>query len=80
MPPTLIQFVAHEGARLQTYFSYASGLGEAIGMDLGVLVTLLAQGVLSAEIGAQISWRELDKGMTALRERRVVGKVIFKVD
>jgi len=79
-PLNVYQFVGHEGARLQTYFSYASGPEEEIGMDLGVLVTLLAQGVLSAEIGAQMSWRELDKGMTALRDRRVVGKVIFKVD
>jgi len=75
-----VSFVSHEGARLQTYFSYASGPDEAIKADLGVLLTLLVQGVLTAEIGAQMSWREFDKDVTALRDRQIVGKVIFEVD
>lgn len=79
-PFNVFQFIGHEGARVQSYFSYASGPEETIESDLGVLVALLAEGALIPKIGAQMSWRNLDEGLTALRERRVAGKVIFEVD
>lgn len=78
-PFNVFQFVGHEGGRLQTYFSYASGPEESIGSDLSVLVGLLMEGTLVPEIGARMSWRELDEGVDALRERRVAGKVVFEL-
>ncbi len=80
VPLNLYQFVGHEGARLQTYFSYAAGSEETIGADLGLLVSLVGEGALIPEIGAELNWRDLDRGVAALRDRRGGGKIIVRID
>jgi len=66
------------GGRVEVFF-FASGERTA-GEDLGVLVSLAAAGKLVPQVGWEGSWRELARGVDALRERRVVGKAVFHVD
>ncbi len=79
-PLNLYQFLGHEGARLQTFFSYDPGTSDAIGADLGVLAALVAEGALVPQIGAEASWRDLDQAVAALRDRKIAGKAILHVD
>ena len=73
-------FVGHEGARIQSFFSFKSGTPESYGKDLALLVSLIADGELHPQIGSEASWRELKRVMTALGERNVPGKAIFHID
>lgn len=73
-------FAGHEGARIQSFFSFKSGTPESYGKDLALLVSLIAAGELHPQIGSEKSWRELEQTMTALRERRMPGKAIFHID
>lgn len=67
-----------EGARLHA-FIYSSGT-ESFAADLERLVALVAGGDLTPLIGAEESWRELSQTAAALRERRVAGKAVFRVE
>jgi len=73
-------FAGHEGARIQSFFSFKSGTPESYGKDLALLVSLIAAGELHPQIGSEASWRELKRVMTALGERNVPGKAIFHID
>lgn len=77
---SLYDFFGHEGARIQSFFSFASGTPESFGEDLALLAELIAAGQLHPQVGSEASWRELAQHMTALRNRRVEGKAIFHVD
>lgn len=67
-----------KGARLQLFF-FASGK-ESFGADLVRLVALVEDGDLSPHVGAEKSWREFGPVANALRERRIAGKAVFRVD
>lgn len=73
-------FAGHEGARIQSFFSFKSGTPESFGEDLALLASLVAAGQLHPLIGSDKSWRELAQVMTDLRERRVSGKAVFHID
>ncbi len=73
-------FVGHEGARIQSFFSFKAGTPESYGKDLALLVSLIAAGELHPQIASETSWRELKRVMTALDERNVPGKAIFHTD
>ena len=73
-------FAGHAGARIQSFFSYLAAPPEATGPDLSVLVSLIEQGKLKAEIGMEKSWTDLAAGVDALRNRQVSGKVVFDVN
>jgi NADPH2:quinone reductase len=73
-------FAGHEGARIQSFFSFKSGTPESFGEDLALLASLVAAGQLHPLIGSDKSWRELAQVMTDLRERRVSGKAVFYID
>jgi NADPH:quinone reductase len=77
-PISFSEFFGHEGARLQTYFSYASGA--AADLDLALLVGLVDRGTLTPRIGLETSWRDLVNVADALRDRRVDGKAVLRVD
>ena len=68
----------HEGARIQTFMSYASGPG--FGADLEILAGLVAAGRLRVDTGLKVAWTDVHKGLDALRERRVVGKAVLVID
>ncbi|HZU66130.1 MAG TPA: zinc-binding dehydrogenase [Ktedonobacteraceae bacterium] len=81
--PTTISFgdfAGHAGARIQAFFSYLSGPPESFGKDLAVLVALVAAGKLHPQIGSEASWRDVGQVMEALRQRRIRGKAVFRVD
>ncbi len=67
-----------EGARLQLFF-FASGT-ESFGADLVRLVALVEDGNLGPHVGAEKTWREFGPVANALRERRIAGKAVFRVD
>ena len=81
--PTTISFgdfAGHEMARIQSFFSYLSGPPESFGEDFAVLVSLVAAGKLHPHIGSEASWRDVGQVIEALRERRIRGKAVFRVD
>jgi NADPH:quinone reductase-like Zn-dependent oxidoreductase len=67
-------------ARIQSFFSYLSGPPESFGEDFAVLVSLVAAGKLHPHIGSEASWRDVGQVIEALRERRIRGKAVFRVD
>jgi NADPH2:quinone reductase len=73
-------FAGHAGARLLSFFIYESGTPASMGADLARLVSLVAAGKLTPDIGLQESWRDLYRATAALRDRKVNGKAIFLVD
>jgi len=73
-------FAGHAGARLLAFFIYESGTPASMGVDLVTLVSLVASGKLTPEIGLEDSWHNLASAVTALRERKVNGKAVLHVD
>lgn len=76
-PISVFDFLGHEGTRILTYFSYASGGG--IDRDLGLLLELLDDGRLSAPIGLVLPWEDLAGGLRALADRQVPGKLVLTI-
>jgi len=73
-------FAGHAGAHLIGFFIYESGTPASMGVDLATLVSLVAAGKLTPEIGMEESWRHLDRAAKALRGRNVYGKAVLLVD
>ena len=73
-------FAGHAGAHLIGFFIYESGTPASMGVDLATLVSLVAAGKLTPEIGMEESWRHLDRAAKALRGRNVNGKAVLLVD
>jgi NADPH2:quinone reductase len=73
-------FVGHAGARLLAFFIYESGTPASMGVDLATLVSLVASGKLTPEIGLEDGWRNLSRAATALRDRNVNGKAVLHID
>ncbi|HXQ51688.1 MAG TPA: zinc-binding dehydrogenase [Stellaceae bacterium] len=73
-------FGEHNNARIQSFHSFTSGPEEQFAPDLGLLVGLVADGSLKPQIGSERSWRDLPQVAVELRERRVDGKAIFRVE
>jgi NADPH:quinone reductase-like Zn-dependent oxidoreductase len=76
---TLLDFIGHEGARILTYFSYASGDEASIGVDLATLANLVARGRLRPIIATVVDWHEADHALTALRSGEVAGKAVLTI-
>ena len=76
---TLLDFIGHEGARILTYFSYASGDEASIGSDLGTLAGLVARGQLRPTIGIVVDWRHAGRALTALGSGKVAGKAVVSI-
>jgi NADPH:quinone reductase-like Zn-dependent oxidoreductase len=77
---TLLDFVGHEGARILTYFSYASGDEASIGADLATLVRLVASGQLRPTVGVVIDWQQAHRALTALGAGQFAGKAVLTID
>ena len=68
----------HGDARIETYASHRR---EAhVGEDLAVLLQLVADGRLVADVGLEAPWSELGTALDALRDRRVAGKAVLRVE
>jgi NADPH:quinone reductase len=76
--PTTIDFeqlrIQSAGTRLQAF-----SVGDRFGADLAVLLGLVAAGRLDVEVGWRGPWDDVHDAVTALRERRVVGKAVLEV-
>jgi NADPH:quinone reductase-like Zn-dependent oxidoreductase len=77
---TLLDFIGHEGARILTYFSYASGDEASIGADLATLAKLVARGRLRPTVDAVIDWHQADQALTALAADQFAGKAVLTID
>ncbi|GAC1398785.1 MAG: hypothetical protein NVSMB49_07520 [Ktedonobacteraceae bacterium] len=75
----LLSFAGHENARIQSFFSFASGTPESFGQDLGLLASLVATKELTPEIGSEESWQKLQEVAQKLREQRMNAKAVFHV-
>ncbi len=78
-PLDLFRFSGHEGARIQTYFSYASGPPADAGRDLACLAALIAEGRLDVRLGRVASWRDTAAVLGALGEHTVTGKAVLRI-
>jgi NADPH2:quinone reductase len=76
---TLLDFIGHEGARIVTYFSYASGDEASIGADLAALAALVARGQLRPTFAAVIDWGEAGPALAALGAGQVTGKAVLTI-
>jgi NADPH:quinone reductase len=72
-------FGGHPRARLLPFHVYESG-PPPFGVDLAIMVRLIAEGKLRPQIGFEGSWRRLDEALAALRDRRFGGKAILHLD
>jgi NADPH:quinone reductase len=77
-PIALSSFVSHACQTVHPFWVY--GPGEPVGEDLAVLARLTARGLLAPVVGWAGSWEHLDEAMQALRERRIAGKAVLRVD
>ncbi len=50
------------------------------GCDLEYMVRLIGEGQLRPQVGLQVSWKELGRATSALRNREVNGKVVLTID
>jgi NADPH2:quinone reductase len=78
-PISFANFAGHAGARLLVFFVYESGTPASMGIDLATLVSLVASGKLTTEIGLEDSWHHLSRAVTVLRDRNVNGKAVLHV-
>jgi NADPH2:quinone reductase len=77
-PITISSFRGH--VRQTVHPFWVHGSGEPVGEDLAALARLTARGLLDPVVGWAGPWDRLDEAMQALRERRVAGKAILRVD
>jgi NADPH:quinone reductase-like Zn-dependent oxidoreductase len=74
---TLLDFIGHEGARILTYFSYASGDERTIGEDLAVLAEMVARGQVRPAIATVVDWHDAERALIALRSGGLAGKAVL---
>ena len=81
--PTTFVFADFRGApnsRVQSFSYFYSEAEDRFAPDLALLVSLIADGSLKPQIGAERSWRDFAVMAEQLRDRRVAGKAVFRVD
>jgi NADPH2:quinone reductase len=73
-------FRGGQNARLQSFFYFTSGPEEQFAPDLALLVSLVADKSLTPQTGPERSWRTIAHIAEELRERRLGGKAVFRVE
>ena len=76
---SLGSFRAAPHSRIEPFFVYQTG-EETFGQDLAFMARLVADGRLQPQVGMEVSWREVVPALEALRDRRVRGKVVLRID
>lgn len=66
-------------SRIEPFFVYQTG-EETFGRDLALMARLVADGRLQPQVGLEVSWREVETALAALRDRRVRGKAVLDID
>ena len=80
--PTSINFrdfAEHPNARIQSFSYFTSEAEERFAPDLALLAALVADGSLQPTLVAS-SWRDLFRIAPELRNRRIAGKAVFRVE
>ena len=80
--PSSISFGDFRGAanaRLQSFSYFTSEAEERFAPDLGLLVSMVADGLLRPRIGMQRDWRDILQVTGPLRDRQVDGKAVLMV-
>jgi NADPH:quinone reductase len=80
--PTAINFrdfAEHPNARIQSFSYFTSEAEERFAPDLALLASLVAEGSLKPAL-VESSWRDLPKIGPELRDRRIAGKAVFRVE
>lgn len=80
--PTAINFrdfAAHPNARIQSFSYFTSEAEDRFAPDLALLAALVAEGSLKLAL-VESSWRDVAQIGPRLRDRRVAGKAVFRVE
>jgi NADPH:quinone reductase-like Zn-dependent oxidoreductase len=80
--PTTISFrdfAEHPNARVQSFSYFTSEPEERFAPDLALLASLVADGSLKPAL-VESSWRDLVRVSPELRDRRIAGKAVFRVE
>jgi len=80
--PTSINFrdfAEHPNARIQSFSYFTSEPEELFAPDLALLASLIAEGSLKPAL-VESSWRDLATIGPQLRDRRIAGKAVFRVE
>jgi len=80
--PTSISFrdfAEHPNARIQSFSYFTSEAEERFAPDLALLASLVGEGSLKP-ILVERSWRNLAEIGPQLRDRRIAGKAVFRID
>jgi len=72
-------FAEHPNARIQSFSYFTSEAEERFAPDLALLVSLVGDGSLKPHL-VEESWRDLAKLGPELRDRRLPGKAVFRID
>ena len=65
---------------MQSFFSFTSGPEEQFAPDLALVVSLVADRLLTPQTGPERNWRDIARAADELRDRRVGGKAAFGVE
>jgi NADPH2:quinone reductase len=78
-PLSFRDFAEHPNARVQSFSYFTSEPEERFAPDLALLASLVADGSLKPHL-VERSWRDLAVIGPQLRDRRIPGKAVFRVD
>jgi NADPH:quinone reductase len=78
-PLSFRDFAEHANARIQSFSYFTSEAEERFAPDLALLVSLVADGSLKPHL-VERSWRDLASTGPQLRDRRLPGKAVFRID
>jgi NADPH:quinone reductase len=80
--PTTVSFrdfAEHPNARIQSFSYFTSEAEERFASDLALLAELVADGTLEPRL-VESSWHDVAQIGAELRDRRIAGKAVFRVD
>jgi len=72
-------FAEHPNARIQSFSYFRSEAEERFAPDLSLLASLVGEGSLKPAL-VERSWRDIAEIGPALRDRRIAGKAVFRID
>src|SRR5438105_820905 len=72
-------FAEHPNARIQSFSYFSSEAEERFAPDLALLASLVGAGSLKLAL-VESSWRDVAEIGPQLRDRRIAGKAVFRVD
>jgi len=76
---TFRDFAEHPNARIQSFSYFRSEAEERFAPDLSLLASLVGEGSLKPAL-VERSWRDIAEIGPALRDRRIAGKAVFRID